>query len=81
MCNLAGGALTKRSIARMAEAAARTDLSKLAKFNNFSGPGTILAAIDQLRVATNEHANPWKIFSAVPKDEIMRTGPNRLPAD
>lgn len=79
MCNLAGGALPKGAITRMAAAAAQADLSKLSKLNSFSGPGAILAAIDQLRIATDKHANPWKIFDDVPEmqGEIMPGGPEQ----
>jgi hypothetical protein len=79
MCNLAGGALPKGAITRMAASAAQADLSKLSKLNSFSGPGAILAAIDQLRIATDKHANPWKIFVDVPgmQGEIMPGGPEQ----
>ena len=74
MFALSGAAMPRGSITRLAEEAGRRDFSALAKLNSFSGPGTIIAAIDQLRVATDEIANPRELF-AENRDEIMYGGP------
>lgn len=80
MCNLAGDAMPKGSIARLAEAAARTDLSKLAKLNSFSGPCAILEAIDQLRIATDRNADAKTIFAGDPRklEDMMPNGPEEM---
>ena len=73
MFTLAGSAMPKGSVKAIAEAAERADVSKLAKLNSFSGPGSILVAVDQLRLALDKHANPWIIF-ADKADEVMLNG-------
>lgn len=74
MYDMAGAAMPKGSIKRLAEAAGRADFSKLAKLSSFSDCGTILLAIDQLRIACDQLANPWQIFSER-KNDIMDNGP------
>ncbi|MBR3085167.1 MAG: hypothetical protein IKH04_02065 [Kiritimatiellae bacterium] len=73
MYDLAGTAMPKGSIARMAEGVARADVSKISKLNSFSGPGAILEAIDQLRTVTNELGNPYQVF-ADKQDDIIAGG-------
>lgn len=75
MFDLGGGALPKGSIQQMAEGIEQADLSKLAKLNSFSGCGSILRAVDQLRTVCDHVANPWRIFPEEQGEGIMFRGP------
>lgn len=77
MYELNGVAIPPGTFTRLAEAAARTDFSKLAKLNSFSGPGAIIEAIDQLREATYRLGNSAEIFPDR-RGELIPNGPEEL---
>lgn len=73
MFDMGGAAMPKGAIKRMAEGVERTDFSKVTKLNSFSGCGSILQAVDQLRMACDRIANPWQLFPDK-QDDIMFGG-------
>jgi len=77
MFDMGGAAMPKGAIKRMAEAVAQTDFSKLAKLNSFSGCGSILQAVDQLRMACDRIANPWQLFPDKQEDIMFGGGEYR----
>lgn len=77
MFDMAGAAMPKGAIKRMAEAVAQADFSKVSRLNSFSGCGSVLQAVDQLRVACDHIANPWKIFPDKQEDIMFGGGEYR----